>query len=394
MSLAIVGRGRKVLSAMFSDYSARVLGCLAIIFVAACSGSSSDIVDAGVDSAAPDMGVDAELLSPYSITVIDNARISSISEEPNFQQAEGSVPALHDAPFARVTLVVDLASTCFPFESWVANPPPSGQNWPADCDAFDRNFETSLVDPTLPGAPALELIRAVTPFGGPMHIEQDVTDVMNTIASARTMRIVIPTWSDGAGQVSGSHGGWNVSARLDVTPGTAPVDVLAVLPLVYESISVDNTSRSIDFVLPEGTTHTRVEYRATGHGGGEVGSGCIGPADEFCMRSHTLTLDSAQLATITPWRTDCATLCTTSHYTPASGGAGFDYCMENPCGAMSSVRAPRAGWCPGSTSEPFVWQPDSLNAEGAHTLGISIANVAAGAQWRVSATVFAYGGPS
>lgn len=225
-----------------------------------------------------------------------------------------------------------------------------------------------------------------------MHIEQDITDIVNSIAGARTMRVVIPTWSDGSGQVSGSHGGWNVTARLDVTPGAAPAEILAVLPLAYESVSNDNTSRTIDFTLPAGTTHARVEYRATGHGGGEVGTGCIGPADEFCMRSHTLTLDGAPLATITPWRTDCATLCTTTHYTPASGGAGFDYCMENPCGATSSVRAPRAGWCPGSTSAPYVWQPDSLNAEGSHSLAFSIANVAVGAQWRVSATVYAYGG--
>ena len=45
--------------------------------------------------------------------------------------------------YAQATLIVDLASTCFPFESAAA--PPAGQNWPADCDAFDRNFDPAGV---------------------------------------------------------------------------------------------------------------------------------------------------------------------------------------------------------------------------------------------------------
>ena len=51
----------------------------------------------------------------------------------------------HDGPFQSVVLQVQLVSPCFPFSSW--GPVPPGQNWPANCDAFDRNFEFSLDDP-------------------------------------------------------------------------------------------------------------------------------------------------------------------------------------------------------------------------------------------------------
>lgn len=366
-----------------------------VFLIAACGASPSSEMDAGGNDlgAGPDLGVDAGPALPYSVLVLDNERISSDSTLSNFQRAEANVDVLHDGPFERVTLVLDLATTCFPFESWSSNPPPAGQNWPADCDAFDRNFETSLVDPAAPEAAGLELVRAITPFGGPLHIERDVTDVFNTLDSARTLRVEIPTWSDASGTVSGSAGGWNVSARLAIVPGTSTAIALAVVPLVYDSFDATTGTASATFVLPEGTRRARVDYRVTGHGGGTGGLGCIGPADEFCHRTHTVTVDGAPLDTLSPWRTDCTLLCTSAHYTPASGGAGFDYCAENPCGAMESVRAPRANWCPGSETAPFTWEPEALSAAGEHTFSFAIAEIPEGALWRVSASVTAYGEP-
>src|SRR5438094_104899 len=105
----------------------------------------------------------------YTIEAFDSVRISSHSEEPNFQKASATLD-FKDGPFASALLIVDLATTCYPFENW--STPPAGQNWPADCDAFDRNFEISLDG-------KLELMRAITPFGGPEHQEIDITDVVN-----------------------------------------------------------------------------------------------------------------------------------------------------------------------------------------------------------------------
>ena len=331
-----------------------------------------------------DAGDAATIGEPYALAALDKARIGSKSEEPNFQKVTADVEP-QSGPFADVKLVVNLTTTCFPFEQWKADPPPSGHNWPASCDAFDRNFEVALFDPALPDAPGLELIRAITPFGGPLHLELDVTDIFNALRGKRRLEVTIPSYSDGEGKVSGSNGGWNVSARFEVTPGAAPRPILAVLPLVYDS-DTKATERVVDFSLPEGTSHARVEYLATGHGGGDGGLDCIGPAEEFCARTHTLTADGAAFVDAKKlWRTNCAKLCTLT-----KGGPFGEYCKENPCGAPQSVRAPRANWCPGSETAPIVAEPEAFATPGPHRLGIAVNKVADGGQWRVSAKVFAY----
>src|SRR5579859_7452328 len=162
---------------------------------------------------------------PYTLQAFDAVRIHSHSDEPDFQKATAMVD-FHDGPFVSATLIVDLTSTCYPFQNWT--PVPMGQNWPADCDAFDRNFEFALDD-------KLELMRAITPFGGPEHQEIDITDVANGLGGMHTLSVTIPTYSDAAGMVSGSDGGWNVSAQLVMTPGAAPRKVVAVVPLFYLS---------------------------------------------------------------------------------------------------------------------------------------------------------------
>lgn len=339
--------------------------------------------------AAADASVEASTPAPPStLVVIDDARIGSHSEQPNFQKATGEFDPSTSGPFADAKLVVELTSTCFPFDKWQTEPPPTGQNWPASCDAFDRNFEIALFDPANASAPGIELIRAITPFGGPLHLEADVTDVLNASHGKRRMEITIPSYSDGEGKVSGSNGGWNVTARIELTPGDAPRKVLAVVPVVYDSDTKGVTERALSFALPQGTTSTRIEYLATGHGGTDASTDkdCIGPAEEFCKRTHTLTVDGTTLVDKQAlWRTDCKNLCTVT-----DGGPFGAYCLENPCGAQQSVKASRANWCPGSETAPLVMEPDAL-AAGDHTFGITINKVADGGLWRISAKVFAYG---
>ena len=340
---------------------------------------------------APDSGPEAEAgpAAPYTQMLLDNARITSISSMPNYQVATADVQ-LTGGPFASVTLTVDLTSTCYPFSNWATDKPPAGQNWPADCDAYDRNFEMALLDPANPTNPGLALVRAITPFGGPEEITQDVTDAFNAIGSGdRTFQITIPTYSDGAGQVSGSDGGWNVTAQLAVVPGTPPRNVLSVQSLIYTSIPAAQSgmATSLPFTLPKGTASTTLEYRVTGHGGATDTTGeCIGPADEFCERTHTLTMDGQPLATMKPWRTNCATLCTQETNDAGYGPVG-SYCEQNPCGEIASVQAPRANWCPGSETTPFTYNPTL--APGDHTFAFTISTIAG--NWRVSSTVYAYG---
>lgn len=380
--------------------SSRTILFFPALIAVACSSSSTQnapTTDSGavVDSQPLDTA-DAAPPPPYSVPLFDNAHIGSDSSKPDFQKVAVDLKPLHDAPFATVTLVVDLTSPCFPWDKWKTDPPPAGQNWPASCDAFDRNFETWLVDPSSGAdagvAPSFELVRAITPFGGPEHIEEDVTDFFNALAKSgdgktRSLEIHISTWSDGAGKVSGSNGGWFVSAHIDVTPGPAPNDALAVIPLYNAGWDSKSTEVRVPFTLPAGTTSTRIEYRVTGHGGASTSdSACIGPADEFCRRKHHVKIDGASIADVTPWRNDCTKLCTMT-----KGGPFANYCAENPCGLPASVRAPRANWCPGSETPPMTWTPDPLKNPGDHTFSFSIDGVADGGSWRVSATAIAFG---
>jgi hypothetical protein len=276
----------------------RVVWISSLCLLAACSSQENASPSAGgtggaagsVGDAASDVG-DGAPPAPYSVDAFDSVRISSDSNAANFQKAVAEID-FGPGPFEKVTLVADLASTCYPFDGWAADPPPTGQNWPADCDAFDRNYEFTLDPPADPaqGPPGIELERAITPFGGPLHLSVDVTDVANGLPGKHQLRVVIPTWSDASGQVTGSAGGWNVSAHFDVVPGTPPRNVIAVVPL-YDGVQTDPAPMApIELDVPANTTSSRLEFRATGHGG-VVGPCPNGPAEEFCIRTFSMIAD-------------------------------------------------------------------------------------------------------
>ena len=389
---------------MHSSNFKTLLTIMAASSLSGCSGDDADggrdaepdvDVESDAEADASDAALDAEVdgdeeapvPDPYSEALFEEVWISSQTEDEHFQSADASFE-LHDGPFESVTLVVDLESPCYPFEGWADDPPPVGENWPQSCDAFDRNFEFTLDEPATEDAPpALELVRAITPFGGPLHLDIDVTDVFNGLPGPHSIRTHISTWSDASGEVSGSAGGWTVSARLDVVPGDPPRTVLAVIPLLNGWARFDTSFEDLPFDVPDAASGGRIEYRVTGHGGVMTGeSVCVGPAEEFCRRTHHVMLDGEELETLEPWRT-CAELCTAAAYEPWD----LDYCLENPCGAVSSVRAPRANWCPGAVTEPFVWEPPELAEQGEHTFRYEIEDIADGGSWRVSTAVFLYG---
>ena len=366
-----------------------VAAAFSMVGIAVAAASCGSSAEPAAGPAAGDGDASAETAAPaepFTLAVLDKAHIGSNGNLPDFQKASGEIE-LTKGPFADAKIVIDLASSCFPFEQWKADAPPAGQNWPASCDAFDRNFEIALFDPAAPTTPGLEMVRAITPFGGPLHIERDVTDIANTTQGKRRLEVTIPSYSDAAGKVSGSNGGWTVSVRVELTPGVPPRQVLAVVPLVYDSDTKGGTPRPFPFTLPAATTSARVEYLATGHGGGKGDSDCIGPAEEFCGRTHTLRADGTAILTDKElWRDDCEKLCTTTQ-----GGPFGSYCKENPCGAPQSVAAPRANWCPGSQTPPLALDAVPFATPGPHTFELAVNKIADGGSWRISAKVFAYG---
>jgi hypothetical protein len=221
-----------------------------------------------------------------------------------------------------------------------------------------------------------------------MHVEHDVTALANALSGSHHLSARINTYPDPAGLISGSNGGWNVTVKLALVSGVAPRHPLAVVPLFYGDMTTTDAATA-SFTTPPGTTSAFIEYRTTGHGqaaGDEPA--CVGPAEEFCKRTHTVELDGAALKTFTPWRV-CASTCTLV----SEGDAGFQYCAENPCGDIASVKAPRANWCPGSESAPILLdEPEpELAAPGAHDLSWQVSQIAAGGIVRVSLTYYAFG---
>lgn len=371
-----------------------LLVCVAggVALTVACSSdpdptSAADdagVVEADASSPTADAGSDAPSYGPpRTEQVFDAIRISSIREDEYFQRA--TVPVdFGEGPFERVTLSVQLETTCFPFSEW--SEPPEGHRWPADCDAYDRNFEFVLDPATEEGdEPGFELVRAITPFGGPMEFDVDVTDLANARPGAHEIQVRITTWSDASGQVSGSAGGWNVTADLELVPGPPPRDVVSAVSVFNGNLRFDSAVGSFDVDVPDEASTARVDYRVTGHGGVQTGDNdCIGGAEEFCQRTHYMTALGVPQPSMVPWRDDCQELCTLT-----SAGTNFQYCAENPTGSVQSVRAPRANWCPGDVTPPFSWEIERL-AGGTRPLEFSVEGMAEGGSWRTSATVFFY----
>jgi hypothetical protein len=352
--------------------------------VATLSACSSEPLTAASDGAAG--AGQPRYAEPAPLVVLDQVVISSNEDAENFQQATA------DVDFGRTsvesaTLHVTLSSPCFPFSNWLEQGVPSGQRWPARCDAFDRGLSVSLDDAEAGDTPpGIELLRAVTPFGGPLELEVDVTDVVNGLPGEHRLRVTIDTWSDADGLVSGSQGEWQVSVTLELRHGPAPRRVRAVLPVLLET-QTEADAAPLTLNVPEGVSSARLDYRVTGHGGA-LDLECSGPAEEFCRRTHELRLDGALLEELLPWRSDCADLCTLTENDVAAGPQS--YCAENPCGAPDSVRAPRANWCPGSLTAPFAIENPLLAQAGEHELTRRIQGLREGGQWRVSATYFAF----
>lgn len=334
---------------------------------------------------------EVEEKDPYTIHAFEKVRISSLQEEENFHRAVGAVD-FGNGRFAEATFVVELESPCFPFSKWhEPDAIPPGHSWPAACDAFDRTFSFQLL-PGVEGAPGLELVRAITPFGGPMKFSVDVTDIANGLRGKHAIQASIDAWPDPDGIVSGARGSWFVSARFEMVPGTPPRNVLAVVPLFNESWTKAGDEVSFGpfpFEVPEGVEKAHIEYRATGHGGPNMGRDCIGPAEEFCRRTHELFLGGRAVRQYELWRS-CKDNCdvVTRAEDP---DAFFDYCAQNPCASHVSARATRANWCPGQTTDPEYFSDPSLLRPGKVEAAWTINRIEEGGSWRVSGIYFAYG---
>lgn len=331
--------------------------------------------------------------SPYTIQLFDNTTIHSVGKV-NVRSVKTKFKLRHKT-FAQATFILDLKSPCYPLDNPNWSQVPAGHNWPAPCDAFDRNMDITLNPGGKDGPPGFEFVRAITPFGGPLQVKANVTDLLNGVSLKKlpgfehVMRVGISTYSDGQGKVSGSKGSWIISARLELTPGAPPRNVIAAIPLFHHSYRHNDAKKEVaKFTIPEGVRSTILFYSVTGHGGGKADRSCIGHADEFCRRMHVLYADDKQIHQFIPWRSDCKNYCTE---VPHPRNSRITLCKENPCGNKNSVRAPRANWCPGTITPPHLERPQVYNTPGEHSFGYAIRSVAKGGSWKVTSHILVYG---
>jgi hypothetical protein len=421
------------------------LACSGLFGTSGCSDEEKvpgDPFDGGAEAADREAsGDDAEADAAVVLEGLKRTRIGS--ENSHGWDTRGEAFGEFDfraPPFAEVILRVELQTSCG-LERLGGTP--RGQRWPATCDAFDRNLDLFIDDTAPRGARTLaaanavdasdlmdaaeasgaaeardasasgdeidatvdevdasaapfskrtpfEVVHAITPFGGPLSLEVDVTDLANAQPGPHRLRVALESYSDPDGLVTGSNAGWTVSAQFRVTRGPAPRRVLAAVPLFTGRVTGPERTAPVAWSVPSGTTSARLEYRTSGHGGAMSTSDprCNGPAEEFCRRTHLLFVDDVTIADVEPYRRDCGQLCTLIPL----GTTGAMHCQENPTGDVRSVRASRANWCPGSMTPPFSWNDlASLAASGEHRFSLQVPGLLAGGMWLASATYYAYG---
>ncbi len=65
---------------------------------------------------------------------------------------------------------------------------------------------------------------------------------------------------------------------------------------------------------------------------------------------------------------------------------------ETRAATRTACAAPRANWCPGSETPPFVFDAGALAAPGSHTVDWTIKRIDdGGGEWETSVTYFAIG---
>jgi hypothetical protein len=366
----------------------------ALLVLLACSVDDeplgADLTSAGKADEPNLDDTDGSVATAVSHRVFDRQWLSSIDGS---QTADAAID-LGEGPFAQVRLRVEIESPCYPLDKWEQSPPPPGHNFPVYCDRFDRFFNIAANPPEASegGAGsgfAFELLRGATPYGGPLTVEQDITDWANAHPGEHVLRSYVSTSYDTEGKVSGARGGYFISASLEITKGPAPRRVLAMTQLWNGPIKADTGTLELPFTVPDGTRSASLHYLTSGHGTAPADAGCTGHADEFCKREHKLALDGTPLALLVPWRDDCGQTCTPIERI-FPDGERYTACAENPQRAIANARYPRANWCPAERVEPIELEipPDARE----HELQLGIAGIAGGnANWPTSITFVAYG---
>jgi Peptide-N-glycosidase F, C terminal len=342
-------------------------------------GVDASVADAGhMADAIPDRMTDAKVCpnadGPLTVPIATKVHLTQATP---FVNLEATVP---EGCWAGVKVQMTASSAC-------SGTPPAGQNWPTDCDPYDRLAQVSLADP---GKTAMFVLDAVTSFGGSAMWTQDVTDYASLLSGKHTYRVEIDTYSDSQGLVTGTASSHDVTVSILLTPGPPPHDVLLAVPLLRSDITgggdAGEPMLSAKLDAPSGATQARFDYFTSGHGANGPEMEC----DEFCPKQNDVTLDGKSVYAKTP-TSNCSDNCTHQSISGSISCAGmtFDYvCQQNPDACPPSATAPRSNWCPSQIISPIAIPLPVTALDGAHTAGVSIKN--ADGTWSTSLSAVFY----
>lgn len=286
--------------------------------------------------------------------------VATIIVEPVITQADGKV-----VPFDPWTRLGSLRLILPPDDAFdnPEAPSPSTATRPAASDASKAAKPKSK-----PGAGSgkaatpgtkpppdrqLELVRFITPFGGPASYTQDVTSLVPFLQGKATLRLSLGTISKPA---------WKVTVTLQYTHDDAGYRRPAWADYVIQEdhVAADRNHFKVDVEVPPGLARPRLRIISTGHATDGTGG------DEFVSRTHVLRIDGQEVARWRPWAEEGGSLRKANPMSDRWNIQGRE---------LWSSDLDRSGWRPGEVVEPTMIPTPELAPGRRHTVEIEILNI-------------------
>jgi hypothetical protein len=175
------------------------------------------------DAGAPDAGLDCADAVSGDATTLSVTNAAHITES-GIPDVMTTIPV---GCYSSIKVTVNVTTNC-------SGEPPSGQNWPTECDPYDRLAQISLDDN---GTTDLFLLDAVTSFGGTTTWTQDVTDYAMLLFGEHAIKVDVGTYADPSGMATGTASSHDVTVSISLTPGPPPHNVVGVIPLFRQDMS-------------------------------------------------------------------------------------------------------------------------------------------------------------
>jgi hypothetical protein len=299
--------------------------------------------------------------------------VATLIVEPEILSADGKVrPADPWTRLGSMTIAVDRSSPLAPTSQPSTPPPRPSATAPSTQpdDASDREYPVTTVVPEETGEAEIEIMRFVTPFGGPATYTADLTAFAPLLAGKTCLRVWISTWKKPA---------WKVTLTLAYSEaGAGYRRPIFAQPIFNSEVNAERRALRAQIMIPRGVSRPRLHVLSTGHATDGAGG------DEFISRTHVLRIDGQEAARWRPWSELGGPL---RDINPTSGRTEIDG------RELWASDLDRSGWHPGLLVEPQRIPLPELSA-GEHVIELEVQGIRPKDQsgygyWRISAVVVA-----